>query len=102
MKSPVIKFHIEGMREQIVSMITLREKELADSMRDALNKAVESYPWEETVQEVAHEAISQGIKSYFTYGPGYTAIKKAVDDTVGVVMDDAFRNGIVEGLEESG
>lgn len=76
---PIMKVEIERLKHSIVSMIGARNSELGDYISAEMDKAINSYDWEGQVKTIVHDVINDRIKSYFSYGDGYHAIKSAID-----------------------
>ena len=57
-----VSFDIEGLREQIVARLTLREQDLGDEIERGLLKAVESIDVAEIAEKHGRAAIDKAIK----------------------------------------
>lgn len=48
-------------------------------LKELIDRAIESYPWEEVTEQHVHRAITAALKDYFVRdGPGQRHIEKAV------------------------
>jgi len=75
---PIVKFSIEGMKAQILSHLGVVGSELGVVLDEEITNAVNSYPWQQKVDDIVHDAIQSSIRSYFTYGDGATEIREMV------------------------
>ena len=81
--APQIRLEIEAMKASIMHHMGLHGSELGEHIDREVMKAIESYPWEERVRKIAHNAIDEAVERYFKYGGGaYRAIHDAIDKAV--------------------
>ena len=76
--TPVIKFEVEHMKHTLMAHLGLCGSELGECVSAAMDRAVESYPWEQNVTNIVHSVLTHEIERYFTYGPGKDLISQAV------------------------
>lgn len=84
---PTLKLEVEGMKSAIITHLGVRGSELGDALDSEITKAVDSYPWQEAVFSIVHDAITKHIDVYFKYGKGKRAIVDAVDEGFKAVID---------------
>ena len=81
---PRVTIELEGMKQQIVHAFSSRNQEIETAIEEQLTKAINTFPFEETVLKLSREIISAAIKDalehYFKYGEGREAIQQAVTD----------------------
>lgn len=77
---PRIRIEVEQMKQAIICQMGVLNSELGDIIGNEISKAIEAYDWKKEVTNVVHNTLTEMVKSYFTFGEGYKAIKQAVEN----------------------
>lgn len=81
---PIIRIELEGIKQSIIQHIGAAGSEYGELVAEQLEKAILTYPWEDTVRRTTERCIDEAIENYFKCGDGAKAIREAVNT--------AFRN----------
>lgn len=75
-----VRLSIEGMREQVVHHAQMVFAGYDESLRQAIDHAIKTYPWEEQITEIIHNEIRSKIELYFLSGKGAEVIRCGIDE----------------------
>lgn len=79
---PMVRIELEGMKHQIVHALASHNEEIEKAIEEQLAATIKTFPFEETVRQLAREVISASIKEaleyYFKYGEGRDVVKKSI------------------------
>lgn len=75
---PMIKIEIDEMKYAIMHHLNQHHQEVEDEVLRQVESAIKEYDFEAVVAQNVRACISNGIKTYFEYGPGKVAIEQAV------------------------
>ena len=76
---PIIRLELEHMKQTMMTALVNYNAEITDYVDAALQDAIESFPFRETVKNIAHESIQKMLSNYFAYGQGYEMLNKALE-----------------------
>lgn len=82
MNVPIIKIEIEGMKHTIMHAMTQYIAQMDEDIQNAIERACKPEIIATIIEETARKEISQAVANevecFYKYGPGRTAIREAV------------------------
>ena len=76
---PTLRFEIDSVKSTIMSHLGVLGSELGDEISKSIDKAVATYPFDDKVRGIVHDAINSNIESYFKYGKGGESIRESIN-----------------------
>lgn len=76
---PTVRIELDGMKHAIVRHLGAAGSQLGEAIEEQIQRAIDTYPWEEQVVSITHDSITSAITHYFSYGEGSRAIRESVE-----------------------
>ena len=85
---PIVRLELQHMKQSIMHALMGYQEEISQSVAKQLEQVIETFDFEQAVENAARESIQDAINQYFKYGDGHEMIKSSVNKA----MNDFFRN----------
>jgi len=74
-----LRLDVEGMKRHMVHAFMDHSKEIEGEIERACDRFVSSGELKRQIEGALNQAITEAVKSYFDYGPGFTAVRESVE-----------------------
>lgn len=89
---PRIRIELEGMKYQIIHAFASHNTEIEEIVEKELEKAIATFPYEETVarlsSEIIAKAIDESLKEFMIWGKGKKMLREIIDAKLTVLFGD--------------
>lgn len=90
---PTIKIELQHMQQSITTALLDYDEQMETYVNSELQRIVDNFDYaaviEETATRAIHEAVTKGVKDFFSYGVGWKLIQSMIaEKLIGITKED--------------
>lgn len=87
MEAPLsVRIEVEHMKYTVMQYLNAFHKDIEEAVSREIEGALRTFDFEGAVRQAAHDVVRKTIANYFSYGPGYTAVSEAVNESLSKIL----------------